>query len=66
MPMTDHTTIAISPLALKLQELVNAGLVVIQPQPSMTDFPSARVIVPVYDSNGTQPLHGQELARHIK
>jgi hypothetical protein len=64
--MTDHTVPTVSPLALKLQELINAGLVVLQPQPSISDFPSARVIVPVYDSNGTQPLHGQELARHFK
>ena len=49
--MTNNTQA--SPLAKKLQELIDAGLVVPAPIPAPIDFPSARIVVPVYDSNGT-------------
>jgi len=60
--MSDHTTPVFSSLAIKLQELVNAGIVVLGPLPSFSDFPSDRVTVPVYDSNGTQWHYGRGIS----
>lgn len=42
----------LSPLAKQLEELIQSGLVPAAPV-SSNDFPSARVVVPVYDSTGT-------------
>lgn len=41
-----------SSLADKLNELISAGLVTPMPLPSSNDFPTARVVLPVYDSTG--------------
>jgi hypothetical protein len=43
----------ISPLGKKLEELAAAGFVQPMAMPSSQDFPSARVVVPVYNSTGT-------------
>lgn len=49
----DHTVPQpLSPLARRLQELVQTGIVHPAYVPT-GDFPSARVVVPVYDSAGT-------------
>ncbi|UNC16322.1 hypothetical protein FE249_19130 (plasmid) [Acidiphilium multivorum] len=39
-------------LAQQLDELVQSGAVVLTPVP-LNAFPSARIVVPVYESNGT-------------
>ena len=60
-------TIPTSPLATQLDDLVREGLVTLNPIP-LSDFPSARIVVPVYDSTGTQLVSGgennAELARY--
>lgn len=48
----DHTIPTTSLLAQRLEELIRSGAVVLQTSP-LNAFPSARVVVPVYDSNGT-------------
>lgn len=52
--MSDNHT-ANSPLAKKLEELISLGLVNPMNMPTAQDFPSARVIMPVYDSTGVGP-----------
>lgn len=62
--MQDH-----SPLALQLIDLIEKGVVYPSPLPSSADFPTARVVVPVFDSGDTKVTQGQrswsngELAR---
>lgn len=50
-------TIPVSPLAQRLEELVRKGVVQPNPMP-IGEFPSARITIPVYDSNGTQLVSG--------
>lgn len=52
--MTNNT--ATSPLAKQLEELISSGLVKPAMMPSAHDFPTARVVVPVYDSTGVGSL----------
>lgn len=55
-----------SPLALKLEELVRSGLVVLNPW-SPNGFPTARIVVQVYDSGGTQtPPLAAEMRRNAQ
>lgn len=52
----------LSPLALQLQSLIDQGVV----KPALQGdavFPSAFVVVPVYDSTGTGPYQSRELPR---
>lgn len=42
-----------SELALKFQELLDTGVVTLPAIPLQSDFPSARIVVPVYDADGT-------------
>ncbi len=58
-------------LAQQLEELIQSGVVVINPW-SINSFPSARIVVPVYDSGGTfmpsipnQASTNEQLARHF-
>lgn len=59
-------------LGAKLEELVMLGFVTLDPTSSPSTFPTARVVVPVYDSGGTfTPMPAQvdmgsdgQLARH--
>lgn len=61
----------LSPLAKALAELIERGVVLPAPVPSQSVFPTARVVVPVYDSSGTNPSptntqaqnHNAQLAR---
>ncbi len=69
--MTTAPSASFSPLALQLQELVARSLVRLDPMPKM-DFPTAYVVVSVFDSGGTAVHQAQEpriahaqLARHI-
>lgn len=56
----------LSPLALQLQTLINQGVVKPVAHPENL-FPSAMVVVPVYDSTGTgvgtSPFQTRELRR---
>ncbi|MBI1869038.1 MAG: hypothetical protein HYS06_12230 [Methylocystis sp.] len=66
-----NTTTQNSTLAQRLEELVQSGVVTINPW-SVNSFPTARIVVPVYDSNGTfmasppanQMSPNEQLARH--
>ncbi len=58
--VTDGATL--SPLAQQLQALINQGLVKPNPYPDNL-FPSAMVVVPVYDSTSSGPLVGREAQR---
>lgn len=67
---TMEVTDKLSPLGEQLASMIQRGIVTPNPYP-MNDFPSAMVVVPVYDSTGTgalksmdgEPVHA-ELARH--
>lgn len=51
--VTDSSTL--SPLAQQLQNLINNGIV--KPaSPTGNVFPSAMIVLPVYDSTGSGPL----------
>jgi len=43
----------LSPLAQALAQLIESRVVVSSPMPLQNAFPTARIVVPVYDSNGT-------------
>lgn len=58
--MTQHQT-EFSPLARRLQELVSQGIVTPSYMP-VSDFPSAYVVVPVYDSGNASGLTKPEFA----
>lgn len=51
-----NTAVKDSPLANKLHELIAAGIIKPATMPTAQDFPSARVVVPVYDSTGAGSL----------
>ena len=58
----NHTIISTnSLLAQQLEELVQSGVVTLKISP-VNAFPSARIVVPVYDSNGTQSLDPKKKA----
>lgn len=62
--MNDLTTngATLSPLAVQLQNLINQGLV--KPLGNQENlFPSAMIVLPVYDSTGSGPHVGREAAR---
>ena len=46
----------LSPLGRQLQKLIDSGTVVPSPMPPNNTFPSARIVVPVYNSNGTSTV----------
>lgn len=46
----------LSPLGRKLETLMQSGTVTLSPLPLDTSFPTARVVVPVYNSNGTSTV----------
>lgn len=46
-----------SPLGRRLQTLIDSGMVTPSPLPLDSSFPTARVVVPVYNSNGTSNVH---------
>jgi hypothetical protein len=55
----------LSPLGEILARLIRQGVVVPAPIPAQNAFPTARVVVPVYDSNGTSaPLPGTNQAQN--
>jgi hypothetical protein len=49
----------LSPLGLKLQTLVDTGVVAPSPEPLNSPFPTARIVVPVYNSTGTLNVETQ-------
>lgn len=51
-----NTAVKDMPLAGKLQELIASGVIKPAMMPTAQDFPSARVVVPVYDSTGAGSL----------
>jgi len=50
-----------SPLGRQLQNLIDSGMVTPSALPLDTSFPTARVVVPVYNSNGTSNVQAQGL-----
>jgi hypothetical protein len=58
-----HDQSQISPLARQLQELVSRGVVTPSYMP-VGDFPSAYVVVPVYDSGNASGLTKPEFANN--
>lgn len=51
----------LSPLGRQLQKLMDSGAVTPSPMPFDSTFPTARVVVPVYNSNGTSTVQSQGL-----
>ena len=51
----------LSPLGRQLQTLIDSGAVVPSPMPFDSDFPTARIVVPIYNSNGTSTVKAESL-----
>jgi len=51
----------LSPLGRQLQNLIDSGAVVPSPVPCDNQFPTARIVVPVYNSSGTSTVKAESL-----